>query len=399
MNEGAVVQGPANGPSEEPAGNTGEDHRSFRFFDNREKYLLFVTTCSEKAVLAKRVGVELGLVKPQRPALRIFDAGMGEGTVLNDVMRNMHRRFRHVPWLVVGKEISVEDVRLSFEKLADRFFEHPQLVLVITNMNYTEAPTLTPGPRFSDAVNWHEVPLEGDTSHQFCRQLRALHPLVAKGWEIEISKKTGNPLYKRPSVLVLYRKDQDFVLDPIVPRNGLPDGRYDLVIASQPYRARTPVGSKIQHVVAPLARALAPGGRMIMVQSTGNDPGMEIIHKIWPDENPFQAGRHELLEAAAGHLADSGESDFKFTPYSDQRSLFRYRLHTLPSEVERSIGLSTTMSAWNAAVYVAQIEDKRLEEVYANQRLAYMEVTQSILKEHGGLWFEDESFVISRLKD
>jgi hypothetical protein len=399
MNKGADVQGSTDEPSDESAAVAGEDHRSFRFFDNREKYLLFVTTCSEKAVLAKRVGVELRMVKPQRPALRIFDAGMGEGTVLNDVMRNMHRRFRHVPWLVVGKEISVEDVRLCFEKLADRFFEHPQMVLVITNMNYNEAPTLTPGPRFTDEVNWHEVPLEGDTSHQFCRQLRALHPLVAKGWEIEISKKSGNPLYKRPSVIVLYRKDQDFILDPIVPRNGLPDGRYDLVIASQPYRARTPIETKIKNVVAPLARALAPGGRMIMVQSTGNDPGMEIVHKIWPDDAPFQTGRHELLAAAAEHLASTGETDFKFTPYSDQRSLFRYRLHTLPSEVDRSIGLSTTMSAWNAAVYVAQIEDKRLEEVYGSQRHGYMEATQSVLKEHGGLWFQDESFVISRPRD
>ena len=33
--------------------------RPFRFFDNREKYLLFVTTCSEKWVIAERVGMEL----------------------------------------------------------------------------------------------------------------------------------------------------------------------------------------------------------------------------------------------------------------------------------------------------------------------------------------------------
>ncbi len=394
MNEGAAAPEATDASVAAP-----EDHRSFRFFDNREKYLLFVTTCSEKAVLAKRVGVELRLVKPQRPALRIFDAGMGEGTVLNDLMRNMHRRFRNVPWLVVGKEISVEDVRLCFEKLADRFFEHPQMVLVITNMNYSEAPTLTPGDRFSDEVNWHEVPLEGDTSHQFCRQLRALHPLVAKGWEIEISKKTGNPLYKRPSVLVLYRKDQDFVLDPIVPRGSLPNGRYDLVIASQPYRTRTSIETKIKNVIAPLAQSLAPGGRMIMVQSMGNDPGMEIVNKIWPDEQPFQTGRHAMLEAAEEYLTEAGETDLNFTPYSDQRSVFRYRLHTLPSEVDRSIGLSTTMSAWNAAVYVAQIEDRRLEEIYGGRGQAHMEATQEVLKKHGGLWFQDESFVISRRRD
>src|SRR5882724_10280223 len=56
--------------------------RNFRFFDNRQKYLLFVNTCSEKEVIARRVGMELGHLHPSPPALRVFDAGMGDGTVL-----------------------------------------------------------------------------------------------------------------------------------------------------------------------------------------------------------------------------------------------------------------------------------------------------------------------------
>ncbi len=371
----------------------GKDKRSFRFFDNREKYLLFVTTCSEKAVIAKRVGVELGRVQPSRPALRIFDAGMGDATVLNDLMRNLHRRFRHVPWLVVAKEVSVEDVRLSLEKLADRFFEHPQLVMVITNMNYGEAPTLTPKPGAED-VRWYDVALEGNTSHEFCRQLRNLHPLIAEGWQIKISEKTGNPLYKTPSALVLYRRDQEFVLDPIRPKKNLAGGRYDLVVASQPYRTRISTEKKVKNVIAPLARVLAPGGRMVVVQSMGNDPGMEIIHKLWPDDHPFQSTRHELLEEAQRRLTEPEDQDLVFTPYSERQSVFRYHMHTLPSELDRSIGLSTVMSSWNAAIYVAQVEDERVSQAYADG--SYIDATQSVLREHGGLWFKDETFVISR---
>jgi hypothetical protein len=62
--------------------------------------------------------------------VRLFDAGMGDGTVLARVMREMHRRFPTVPFYIVGKEISLEDVRLSLRKMADRFFEHPATVLV-----------------------------------------------------------------------------------------------------------------------------------------------------------------------------------------------------------------------------------------------------------------------------
>ena len=37
---------------------TGEGS-NFRFYDNRQKYLMFVNTCSEKWVIAQRVAKEL----------------------------------------------------------------------------------------------------------------------------------------------------------------------------------------------------------------------------------------------------------------------------------------------------------------------------------------------------
>jgi hypothetical protein len=45
-------------------------------------------------------------------------------------------------------------------------------------------------------------------------------------------------------------------------------------------------------------------------------------------------------------------------------------------------------------VYVAQIEDERLEAVmgYPN----YLEATREVLQRHGKLWFLNESYVISR---
>ncbi len=36
-------------------------------------------------------------------------------------------------------------------------------------------------------------------------------------------------------------------------------------------------------------------------------------------------------------------------------------MHTLPSEISAAIGTSTLLAAWNAAIYVAQIEDERLD--------------------------------------
>ena len=89
---------------------------NFRFFENRQKYLLFVHTCSEKRVIAERVGLELGSIHPRPPALRVFDAGVGDGTVLARVMRLMHGRFPHMPFYIAGKELSLEDVRLRWTR-------------------------------------------------------------------------------------------------------------------------------------------------------------------------------------------------------------------------------------------------------------------------------------------
>jgi hypothetical protein len=194
-------------------------------------------------------------------------------------------------------------------------------------------------------------------------------------------------------VLVIYRDDHKFLLDRVIPRPGRVYADYDLVIASQPYRARMPVEFKVKNVVAPLARAIGPGGRLIGIHSYGDDPGLEIIQRVWPDENPFVTSRHDILKTAKQMLGSDGR-DMRFIDQPDSRAVFRYDMHTLPNELSGSIGTSTLLAAWNAAVYVAQIEDQRLSDAFKDS--SFLEATDAVLKEHGGLWFNDESYVISR---
>ena len=238
------------------------------------------------------------------------------------------------------------------------------------------------------------MPLAGDSAYRFEQQITELVPFLSQNWKAGVSPKTGNPVYERPVVLVLYREDHKFLLDPIIPRPGGTMANYDLVIASQPYRARASLEFKTKRVIAPLAKAIGPGGRLIGIHSHGHDPGMAIIHKVWPGDNPFTHDRHQILKAAKQELGPAGRG-LNFNAYADSRSLFRYEMHTLPSEIsEQSIGTSTLFAAWNAAIYVAQVEDDRLAEVVTQGR--YLEPTREVLREYGGLWFYDESYVISR---
>ncbi|MBT5031517.1 MAG: hypothetical protein HOM55_04375, partial [Proteobacteria bacterium] len=321
-------------PEDESENVDGSKEKNFRFFDNRQKYLLFVNTCSEKEIVARRVGKELAHLHPKPPALRVFDGGMGDGSVLVEVMREMHRKYPTLPFYISGKEISMEDVRLSLAKMADRFFEHPATALVVTNMFYSEAPWLTPKkPEAAMSTVWKDVALTGTTAHEFNEQLHGLGDFLAENWGATHSPKTGNPLYERPVVLVIYRDDYRFLLDNILPQQGKARADFDLVIASQPYRARMSAEFKVSKVIAPLTRALGKGGRLIGVHSHGQDPGLEIIQKVWPDDEPFQTDRHDILRALRKELGKESRH-YNLSAAADSRAIFKYKMHTLPDEVE-----------------------------------------------------------------
>ena len=146
-------------------------------------------------------------------------------------------------------------------------------------------------------------------------------------------------------------------------------------------------------MLEPLAASLATGGRMITIQSTGQDPGMEIIRKVWPGEEPFLTPGPVLVQELRSRLA-SDYPEREFSIDSESHSFFRYSLHVMPNEVTENIGTSTRLAAWNAAIYVAQIDDDRITHAMSDG--AYLDATAEVVARHRGLWFVDESFVVVR---
>ena len=132
---------------------------------------------------------------------------------------------------------------------------------------------------------------------------------------------------------------------------------------------------------------------MLTVYSIGDDPGLDIVRRIWPEEDPFQSNRHLLIKALKAELSAT-HPDLIFDSLTDDRSRFRFHMHSLPSDFSSNIGTSALMAAWNAAVYVAQIEDERVGEAMRSDR--YLEAARAVLEENQGLWFQDESFIVTR---
>ena len=87
------------------------------------------------------------------------------------------------------------------------------------------------------------------------------------------------------------------------------------MLAIQPWRARMSAQFKASRILAPLARSLRPGGRLLTVQSYGQDPALEIVQRLWPGENPFQVGRHDLVQALTAELGADLE---KFSTQRDR---------------------------------------------------------------------------------
>lgn len=358
-----------------------------RFFDSRAAYNMFVTTTNEKAAVAERISRELDHLEPKGRALRIFDAGMGDASVLIHLMRRLHQVFTHVPWLIVGKEISIEDVRRAVDSMPDRLFEHPEMVFAVTNMPYRDAVHL--GGSASKDVIWRTTALEGTTAHDFALQLQALHVQFAADWAVHTSPKTGNPVPDRPAVHIIHRADREFLLRDVIPQPGGSAIEYELILASQPYRARTSAAGKVAMVLEPLATALAPGGRLIGIHAAGDDPALEIVRNVWPDEDPFTTNRHDLFAELA---KVAPQLEFENVP--DDEAIFQYILHAMPSEMTEHIGTSSVLAAWNAAAYVAQIDEDRLTEAIDSGR--YLEATREVISRYDRLWFNDESYVVRR---
>ena len=366
--------------------------KNFRFFDNRQKYLLFVTTTNEKNKIADAIKQYVSKLKPTYPALKIFDAGMGDGSLLMNVMRQCHQKMPHIPMLVSTKEISMEDVRLGLDKLPDRFIEHKNTVFVISNLNYEESTLLKSKNKHKQKkINWKVVKLKGNSSLDFSIQLRKLNQnFLNKKWQIERNEKTGNPTYKEPSVIIIYRKDQEFSLKNVIPKKNNGKNNYDLIIASQPYRSRISAEKKVRYVINPMIKALNKRGKLIIVHACGNDPANKIIKKIWPKDKPFPTLYKSIIKYIKLNTNKDILKDLKFS----KRKIVRYILRALPNEISGGIATSLIFSAWNASIYVNQISDEEIMKVERTKN--YQKIVNQIVRRYKGLYFNNELFVIEK---
>ena len=108
------------------------------FFDSRDKYLSFINSTNEKSKIAFEIATYLKKTKIKGDAFKIFDAGTGDGTIISTLLSAVHDKFPEDPIIVVGKEISIDDINALLSYLGYRFYEHKNLVFCVTNVSYQD---------------------------------------------------------------------------------------------------------------------------------------------------------------------------------------------------------------------------------------------------------------------
>ena len=115
---------------------------------------------------------------------------------------------------------------------------------------------------------------------------------------------------------------------------------------------------------------------------------MEIIQKVWPDENPFSSLSSDIIACLKDVLEDDLLNKLTF----QSPETFRYKLRALPNEIENGIATSLIFSSWNAITYVGQINNEKIIKAERDGR--YVHYIQETIKKYGNLWFNDEIFII-----
>ena len=143
-----------------------------RFFDDRLKYLSFIQNTSEKKSISSKIYPHIASLSQNKSYLRILDAGTGDGTITSNIIKSFHRYHPYTSLLISGKEISYEDLKNTLEKMPDRFVEHPNMLLTMTNVKFSELGYVESSSKIKNKkVKEFDLILKSDNSFDFNTQI------------------------------------------------------------------------------------------------------------------------------------------------------------------------------------------------------------------------------------
>ena len=327
------------------------------FFDSRDKYLSFVNSTNEKSKIAFELAKYIKKSKITKDAFRIFDAGTGDGSVISTLLSATHEKFPEDPIIVVGKEISIDDINSLLAFLGYRFYEHKNLVFCITNASYKDIHE----KEFKDC-KLIKKELSGNSSFSFNQQLMSMSDVIKKNWEIKEDTSSTILRPKHKSFMVIYRKDQKIPLIHLIPKKLTDVPKvYDFIIASQAFRLRSPYQRTLNLVLLPLIRMLDFKGQLFFIYSSGNDFTKKILKQFFPKINPFQFNDPKtFIKTISQNIPEFSKK------YKVNVSTFLFSFLNISLSSKRKFSPMNSLGLWNAITYVGQISENEQNKININ---------------------------------
>ena len=363
-----------------------------RFFDDRLKYLSFIQNTGEKKAISEQIYSHIAGLSENQSYLRILDAGTGDGTICSNVIKSFHRYHPYASLLMTGKEISYEDLKNTLEKMPDRFVEHPNLLITMTNVKFSELGLVESSSKIKDKkIKKFNLVLKSNNSFDFNSQItdNLLGNFIKKNWGIEIDK-NGRTSYSNPCVIRVYREDNEKHLEKFL-KNNYKNSNYDLIIASQAYRAASSVKVKVNNVIGPLMRLLNKSGKLLVTHTSGGDSIQKVLKLAFKDKEAFPNTAKDIIEYLKGN--PFGENNIY--NFSKPMNYF-FKFKRAPDQTVSELFGHNTDAKWANIVYVGQIAEKDVQNLEGNSRLQ-----NKVRKTIDGLTqiqFKNEIFSITKLR-
>ncbi len=361
-----------------------------RFFDDRLKYLSFIQNTGEKKAISEKIYPYIAGLSQNKSYLRILDAGTGDGTIKSNVIKSFHKYHPYTSLLITGKEISYEDLKNTLEKMPDRFAEHPNLLVTMTNVKFSELGLVESSTKIKDKkIKQFNLMLDSDNSFDFNSQISGtlLGNFIKKNWGIEIDNK-GRTSYSNPCIIRIYRKDNEKYLKTFL-KNDYKNNNYDLIIASQAYRAAASVKVKVNNVIGPLMRLLNKSGRLLVTHSSGGDSIQKVLKMAFKDKEAFPNNAKDIIE----YLKNNPFGENNIYSFSKPISYY-FKFKKAPDQTVTELFGHNTDAKWANILYVGQIPEKDIQTLEKNQRM-HNKIRRTI-DASGAIQFKNELFSITK---
>ena len=363
-----------------------------RFFDDRLKYLSFIQNTSEKKAISSKIYPYVANMSQNKSYLRILDAGTGDGTIKSNVIKAFHRYHPYSSLLITGKEISYEDLKNTLEKMPDRFVEHPNLLITMTNVKFSELSLIENSSKIKNKkVREYNLVLKSNNSYDFNSQITGnnLGNFIKKNWGIQIDRNSRTS-YSDPCIIRIYRQDHEKHFKQFL-KNDYKNNKYDLIIASQAYRAASSVKAKVNNVISPLMDLLNTSGELFITHSTGGAEIQKIINLAFKDLEAFPNTAKDMIKFLK-NKNDPDDGSFKY--FAPMKYTFNFK--KAPDQTVTELFGHNTDAKWSNILYVAQIPNKDILKVEKNTKLLN-KIRKKIINS-GTIRFENETFTIKRVK-